>query len=279
MSKILLLDSNSLLYRAYYALPYMENAQGQPTAAVYGFISMLARLIKEEKPTHIAAVFDHKGKIKRQMEYPEYKATRKPMPEELVAQLPLISRLLQDMGIKILSKEGYEADDIIGTIAKRFAVPTIILTGDRDCLQLVDYTTAVYYTLRGVTNVKKYDLQAMAEEGLTPAQIIEYKAIAGDKSDNIPGAQGIGDVSARKLLADYKDIETIYRNIEQVKGSLQQKLLASKDLVLLSKRLATIDTSVPLECSMVDLSFYPVLNEKALENMQALGTQKPYRAV
>ena len=271
MSKILLLDSNSLLYRAYYALPYMENAQGQPTAAVYGFISMLARLIKEEKPTHIAAVFDHKGKIKRQMEYPEYKATRKPMPEELVAQLPLISRLLQDMGIKILSKEGYEADDIIGTIAKRFAVPTIILTGDRDCLQLVDYTTAVYYTLRGVTNVKKYDLQAMAEEGLTPAQIIEYKAIAGDKSDNIPGAQGIGDVSARKLLADYKDIETIYRNIEQVKGSLQQKLLASKDLVLLSKRLATIDTSVPLECSMDDLSFYPVLNEKALENMQALG--------
>lgn len=249
----------------------MENAEKQPTAAIYGFISMLARLLKEEQPTHIAAVFDHKGKVKRQLVYPEYKATRKPMPEDLVPQVPLLQQLLEDMGISILCKEGYEADDIIGTIAKRFSLDTIVLTGDRDCLQLVDKTTTVFYTLRGVTKVKKYDLLALAEEGFTPQQIIEYKAIAGDKSDNIPGAKGVGDVSARKLLASFSSVEDIYQNIDKIKGALQNRMLASKDMVFLSKELATIDTLVPIDSSLDELSFYPVLSSKALETMQKLG--------
>ncbi len=271
MSKILLLDSNSLLYRAYYALPSMQNALGESTAAIYGFISMLARLLREERPTHIAAVFDHKGKVLRQQVYPEYKATRKPMPDDLVVQVPYLYQLLENMGIKILSKEGYEADDIIGTIAKRFNINTIILTGDRDCLQLVDNSTTVYYTLRGVTNVKKYTLNTLAQEGLTPQAVIEYKAIAGDKSDNIPGATGVGDVSAKKLLTQFENIETLYENIEQVKGSLKDKMLASKDIVFLSKKLATIDTLVPIECTLDNLTFDNILDKKALENMQQLG--------
>ncbi|NCA93484.1 DNA polymerase I, partial [bacterium] len=183
MNKIILIDSNSLINRAFHALPPLQISSGLYTNAIYGYISMLQKLISEEKPTHICAVFDCRAKTFRHEEYTQYKATRKPMAEELAQQIPVLEELLLLMGIKILKKEGYEADDIIGTIAKRFDTPTIIVSGDRDCLQLVDDTTVVFNTKRGVSDVKVYDRKALQEEGFTPEQIIEYKGLAGDSSD------------------------------------------------------------------------------------------------
>lgn len=270
MTKIVLIDSNSLINRAFYALPLLQNSKGQFTNAVYGYLSMLQRLIAEENPTHICAVFDEKEKTFRNEIYEEYKAGRKAMPDELGPQFPILKEVLNAMDIKLLSKECFEADDIIGTLAKRFNQDTIIVTGDKDCLQLVDSTTRVFYTRRGVTDVKVYDITALADEGLSPQQVIELKGLAGDASDNIPGAQGIGDKTARTLLNRYGNIDNIYENIETIKGKLKEKLTVSKDIVYISKELATINTGVDIECNIEDLVFRYPLNKKALEKMQEL---------
>ncbi len=259
MNKIILIDSNSLINRAFHALPPLQLSNGMYTNAIYGYISMLQKLISEEKPTHICAVFDCRAKTFRHEEYIEYKATRKPMAEELAQQIPVLQELLELMDIKILKKEGFEADDIIGTIAKRFDTNTIIVSGDRDCLQLVDDTTVVYNTKRGVSDVKVYDKLALKEEGFTPEQIIEYKGLAGDSSDNIPGAPGVGAKTATSLLAQYGSIDGIYNNIDDLKGKLKENLIAYKDKVLLSKKLATIFTDVDIDCSLDDMRFsYPI---------------------
>lgn len=271
MTKIILIDSNSLINRAYYALPMMTNSEGLYTNAVYGYLSMLQRLIAEEQPTHICAVFDEKGKTFRSHMFEGYKAKRKGMPDELAAQLPLLKEVLAAMGIKIIAIEGFEADDIIGTLAKKFKQDTIIVSGDKDCLQLLDDTTRVYHTKRGVTEVKIYDVAALADEGLSPEQVIELKGLAGDSSDNIPGAPGIGDKTARALISEYGSIEGIYSNIDKIKGSLQQRLLTSKDIVDLSKRLATIETHMDIDCcELDDLRFSYPLKRAAIEKMQKL---------
>ena len=221
-TKILLIDSNSLVNRAFHALPPLQLADGSYTNAIFGYASMLQKLISEENPTHICAVFDCRAKTFRHLKYDGYKATRKPMAEELAAQIPVLKDLLQKMGIKILFKEGFEADDIIGTLAKRFSLDTIIVTGDRDCLQLVDDTTTVFWTKRGVTDVVKYTPETLLKnDGFTPEQIIEYKGLAGDSSDNIPGASGVGPKTASDLLAAYGDIDGIYENIDNIKGNLR----------------------------------------------------------
>ena len=182
MEKLLLLDSNSLLHRAYYALPGLTDSKGNPTGAIFGFVSMLARLIKEEKPTHIAAAFDLKAPTFRHNMYAGYKATRKPMPEELVKQVPVLKKLIGDLGIKIVELEGYEADDIIGTLAKRFSCPTDIVTGDRDSLQLIDDTTNVLFTKRGITDVVRYDKERLFEDGFETPFLVESHDV-GDSGD------------------------------------------------------------------------------------------------
>ncbi len=270
MTKILLLDSNSLINRAFYALPPMQTKDGLFTNAVYGYISMLNKLITEEKPTHICAVFDCHAKTFRHEKYAEYKAGRKPMPEELVMQVPVLQELLQKMGIKLLFKEGIEADDIIGTLSKRFKEETIIVSGDRDVLQLVDDTTTVFHTKRGVTDIKRYTPALLSEEGFTPEQIIEYKALAGDSSDNIPGCKGIGDKTAKDLLTKYGSVENIYQNIEEIKGKLREKLEDDKDNVILSKDLATIETAADIPCALDDIAFNPVLPGEAKDMMAKL---------
>ncbi|HIU59814.1 MAG TPA: DNA polymerase I, partial [Candidatus Stercoripulliclostridium merdigallinarum] len=257
MEKLILLDSNSLLNRAFYALPPLENKKGVVTNAVYGYLTMLLRLIDDEKPTHVAAVFDVHAPTFRHDMYDGYKATRKPMPEELRPQLPLLHEVLNAMGVKIVEMAGYEADDVIGTLAKRFKVPSVIVSGDRDVLQLVDDKISVYHTRRGVTDVKVYDLATLAAEGFTPEKIIEYKALRGDASDNIPGCPGVGEKTAMTLLNDFGSVDGVYRHISEIKGKLAEKLTASKDLVELSKELATINTSVPVECELKDLEFKP----------------------
>ena len=255
MTKILLLDSNSLINRAFYALPPLANRQGVFTNAVYGYLSMLAKLINDHNPTHIAAIFDVKAPTFRHKMYDLYKATRKPMQPELASQLPILKELLSALGVKILTKEGYEADDIIGTLAKRFDEDTIIVSGDRDVLQLVDDNTRVFNTKRGVSDIKVYDLISLEEEGFTPKKIIEYKALAGDHSDNIPGAPGVGDKTAMNLLDTYGGLDGIYLNIDQIKGKLREKLADNKDIVYLSKELATINTNAPIECELDDIIF------------------------
>lgn len=255
MSKILLLDSNSLINRAFYALPPLENKKGVFTNAIFGYLSMLARLIVDYKPTHICAVFDLKAPTFRHIKYDLYKATRKPMPNELASQIPILKELLREMGITICEKEGYEADDIIGTIAKKYDFETIIVSGDRDVLQLVDDNTVVFNTKRGVTDIKVYNIDTLKEENLTPYRVIEYKALAGDSSDNIPGCPGVGEKTAFNLLDTYGGLDGIFENIDLIKGKLGERLRANKEQVYLSKDLATIFTEVPLEISLEDLVF------------------------
>lgn len=255
MTKILLLDSNSLVNRAFYALPPLENKKGVFTNAIFGYLSMLSKLISDVNPTHIGAVFDLKAPTFRHAMYDGYKGKRKPMPEELASQIPILKELLAESGIKLLSLEGYEADDIIGTMAKRFSDYTIIVSGDRDVLQLVDENTVVYNTKRGVTDIKEYNLSSLSEEGFTPSKVIEYKALAGDTSDNIPGCPGVGEKTALGLLSEYSDVDGIYARIDEIKGKLKEKLETNKDTVYLSKTLATINTNVPIDCELDDLAF------------------------
>ncbi|MFA5449995.1 MAG: DNA polymerase I [Clostridia bacterium] len=255
MNKIILLDSNSLVNRAFYAMPYMSTKDGTPTNAVYGFATMLLRLIADHKPTHIAAVFDLPAPTFRHLMYDNYKATRKPMPDDLAVQMPILRQLLEAMNIKILQLEGYEADDIIGTIAKRFDDETIIVSGDRDVLQLIDSTTKIFNTKRGVTDIRVYDLERLREEGFTPKQVIEYKALAGDASDNIPGAKGVGDKTATGLLAQYGSVDGVYENIDQIKGKLRERLIEGKENVYISQKLAEINTDVPLPCELDCMEF------------------------
>lgn len=255
MSKILLLDSNSLINRAFYALPPLENKKGVYTNAIFGYLSMLARLIVDHKPTHICAVFDLKAPTFRHKRYDLYKATRKPMPFELASQMPILKELLGELGITICQMEGYEADDIIGTIAKSFDNETIIVSGDRDVLQLVDENTVVFNTKRGVTDIKVYDLEALKAENFTPNRVIEYKALAGDTSDNIPGCPGVGEKTALNLLDTYGNLDGVYENVQSIKGKLGERLRENKEIVYLSKELATINTEVPLTIQLDDIAF------------------------
>lgn len=247
MEKLVLLDSNSLLNRAFYALPPMSAVDGTPTNAVYGYINMLMKIIKDAKPTHIVATFDLKAPTFRKKMYTEYKAQRKPMPEELALQLPLMKEVLTAMGIEIIAIEGYEADDVIGTLARKCPFETIIVTGDRDSLQLVSDTTKVWLTKRGITEIVEYDIPRLAEDGLTPAGVIDLKSLMGDTADNIPGVPGVGEKTAMKLLADYGNLDGVYAHIDEQKGKLKEKLETNKDLAYLSYQLATINQDSPVE--------------------------------
>lgn len=247
-----------MIYRAYYAMSQanLTDGQGNPTGALFGFSNMLLKLIDDLEPTHIAAAFDMKAPTFRKKEFDGYKATRKPMPDDLVAQLPRLRKLLEAMNIKVLEKEGYEADDIIGTMAKRFDLDTVIVSGDKDCLQLIDENTVVYNTRRGVTDIIKYDAETLlAETGFTPRQVIDFKALAGDKSDNIPGCPSIGETTAKKLISEFGSVDNLLNNLDKVKNATGAKLSENADLVRLSYRLATICTDAPIECSLSDIAF------------------------
>ena len=218
MEKLVLLDSNSLLNRAFYALPPMSAVDGRPTNAVYGYINMLLKIISETKPTHIIATFDVKAPTFRKKMYDGYKAQRKPMPEDLALQLPIIKEVLKAMKINIVTLEGYEADDLIGTLAKRCPFDTIIVTGDRDSLQLVSDSTKVWLTKKGITEIVEYDIERLAQDGLTPKGVIDLKSLMGDSADNIPGVSGVGEKTAKTLLETYGNLDGVYANIDQIKG-------------------------------------------------------------
>lgn len=268
-NKILLLDSNSLMHRAYHALPNLKSSKGFYTGAIFGFVSILLRLIKEQKPTHIAAAFDLKGPTFRHEMYDAYKATRKPMDEELRQQVEPLKELIAAMGIKIVSKQGYEGDDILGTLAKRFDDDCIIVTGDRDSFQLVSPTTRVFWTKRGVTDIEVYDEARLLQDGFTTSQFIDYKALMGDASDNIPGIAGVGEKTAKALLAEYGSLNGVLDHASEIKGKVGERVQQGKDSALLSRRLAEINTDVPIECSLDDIRFSAVYsNDVKLKLME-----------
>lgn len=249
MDILVLIDGNSLLNRAYYATRPLSTRDGTPTNAVFGFTKLLLKIIQDISPDKLIVAFDLKEPTFRHKMYKEYKATRKPMPEDLVVQVGMIKELLRSMGIAMCEKGGFEADDIIGTLSHKFPnTKSIIITGDKDSYQLVDECTDVYMTKTGVSDLLKLNAKNFEESiGYAPARVVDIKALMGDASDNIPGVAGIGEKTARSLVEKYGDLDNIYAHIDEIQGSLQVKLKNGKDSAYFSKTLATIDRNVPLE--------------------------------
>ena len=214
--KLLIIDSNALIHRAFHALPPLSDSQGRPTNAVYGFTTIFLKAVKDLKPDYVAACFDRKEKTFRHEEYVEYKATRVKAPDELYEQIPLVKEVVRSFDVPVFELAGYEADDLIGTVATlksvdRPDIETIILTGDQDCLQLVDYNTKVLSPHKGLSETILYGEQEVKEKfgGLMPKQLIDYKGLRGDTSDNIPGVKGIGEKGAIDLLLNFGSLEEV----------------------------------------------------------------------
>ena len=257
-NRLILLDGNSLFNRAYFALPPLMNKNGFYTNAIYGFAMMLNNIIENYQPTHMAIAFDLKAPTFRHKSYEEYKANRKGMADELRMQVEPLKKMVDAYGIERVEFEGYEADDIIGTLSKLAEnaddFETMIVTGDKDALQLASQKTAVYITKKGITDLERYtDEEVIEKYGLTPLEFIDLKALMGDKSDNIKGVAGIGEKTGIKLLQEYKSIEGIYENIDVIKGSTRVKLENDKESAFLSKKLATIVRDMPLDADMEEL--------------------------
>ncbi|MDD3831883.1 MAG: DNA polymerase I [Clostridia bacterium] len=251
--KLVLIDGNSILNRAYFAMSKnpLTDSTGQNVSAVYGFINILFKIIAEHQPTNIVVAFDERAKTFRHNMYDGYKSTRKGMPDDLAVQLPILKELLSAMKIKMLSKEGFEADDIIGTLSKRFDCQTMLFSGDKDLFQLIDDSTTVLLTIKGVSEIETVDVCLLKDKyGLSPEQVIEFKALRGDTADCIPGVKGVGEITARELIATYRSIDGVYANIDSIKSSVRDKLLADRDMCYLSKQLATIDTQVDIDCTL-----------------------------
>jgi DNA polymerase-1 len=265
---LLLIDGNSLINRAFYALPPLTSRTGEPTNAVYGLTMMLLRLMDDYSPDQILVAFDVSGPTFRHSQFGEYKAHRKGMPDDLRSQIPIMKELLDKLGIQRMELQGFEADDLIGTVAKqgeREGYQVHIVTGDRDAFQLISPQTRVLFTKRGITETETVDEETLRKAyGLTPEQVKDLKGLMGDSSDNIPGVPGVGEKTARKLLESYHSLEGIYEHLDEIKGKLQERLKEHRDLAFLSKDLATIRCQAPVE---VDLSLRGSMDEDAVREM------------
>lgn len=260
MDKIILLDGNSLSYRAFYAMPALKNKKGLYTNSVYGFTLMLERILEDTKPKYALVAFDKGKETFRHKSYEAYKGTRDKTPTELVEQFGYVRELIESYGIKYEEHLDYEADDIIGSyakIAEKAGLEVIIVSGDKDLTQLASDNITVYYTKRGVTEIDYYTPEFINEKyGLTPQQIIDMKGLMGDKSDNIPGIPGVGEKTAIKLLTEYENVENVLENIDNISGKkLKERLTEGKEDAILSKKLATIFTDVPVDNKIEDLTF------------------------
>jgi DNA polymerase I len=274
MSKLILIDGNSIANRAFYALPPLSNSSGLHTNAVYGFTTMLLKLMEEEKPTHFLVAFDA-GKVTfRHKEYGDYKGGRAKTPPELSEQFPLIKELLQSFGIRQFELTGYEADDIIGTLtrmADEQKVEVLVVTGDKDMLQLASEYVTIALTRKGISEVDRFAPEQIKEKyGLTPLQIIDLKGLMGDASDNIPGIPGVGEKTALKLLAQYGSVEEVLSHADELTGKMKEKVSAHADDARMSKDLATIYREVPLDMQWDELSYPGYEPHKLLEAFRKL---------
>ncbi|KAF1682972.1 DNA polymerase I [Veillonella sp. R32] len=256
MKKLMIIDGSSLLYRAFFALPPLSNALGVPTNAVYGFLTMLVKLYNDLHPDYVAVAFDKGKETFRTELYADYKGNRPNAPDDLRPQFGLIREVLEALGISVIEQEGYEGDDIIGSLSKKLGnkdTAVYIITGDRDSLQLVDEYSTVFLTKKGISDMLEVRPNTMADEyGYGPDQVIDMKALMGDSSDNIPGVPGVGEKTALKLLSEYGTLEGVYENIEAIKGKLKEKLADNKELAFLSRTLATIKTDMDLAYTLED---------------------------
>jgi len=284
----LVLDANAILHRAFYALPPLTTKEGKPINAVYGFLLVLFKVIREFRPDFLAVAFDFPAPTFREKLFKEYKAKRPKAPDEFYQQIPEIKKILQEFGIRIFEKEGYEADDIIGTISriireqtKNSKIETIIVTGDLDMLQLIDQSTKVYLLKRGIKNTDLYDEDLVKEKtGLLPEQIPDFKALFGDPSDNIPGVCGIGKKTAYNLIKKFKNLENLYKSLEDLKDKcakeeirpkVKEALLYYKKQAFLSRELAQINQNVPIKFELSDCSFKNLQEEKARKVLENYG--------
>ena len=284
MNKLLLIDGNSIMNRAFYGIPDMTTNDGRHTNAIYGFLNIILKVIEEEQATHICVAFDLKKKTFRHEMYEAYKGTRKGMPEELHEQMPRIKEILRAMHIRIVEQEGFEADDLIGTLSKKgeregFAVT--ILSGDRDLLQLATDTVLVRIpkTKHGKTEVENYYAKNVVETyGVTPLIFIDMKGLMGDTSDNIPGVPGIGEKTAAKLLAEYGDLDGVYSAVDSMKASkMKQNLIENKELAYLSKTLATIKLDCPIPFEFSEATYHDPFNAEAYTLFEDMELKSFYK--
>ena len=275
--KIVLIDGHSILNRAFYGLPDLTNSEGLHTNAVYGFLNILFRTLEEEQPQYLAVAFDVHAPTFRHQMYADYKGTRKPMPSELREQVPMLKEVLRAMDIELVEKAGYEADDILGTLAERcekkgMEVP--VVSGDRDILQLASDRIMIRMpkTVRGKTTIENYHAKEVLERyQVEPKQIIELKALMGDTSDNIPGIPGVGEKTATKLIVEYGSIENAYVHVEEIRpNKAKESLKNNYDLAVMSKKLATIDTNAPVECDLEHAKIRNLYTEEAYEMFRRL---------
>ena len=282
--KLVIIDSNALIHRAFHALPpTLSDEQGRPTNAVYGFTSILLKTLKDLQPDYLVACFDRKEKTFRHQEYAEYKATRVKAPDELYQQIPLVKEVLEVFGIPIFELAGFEADDLIGTICElktvnRPDMESIVLTGDQDCLQLVDYNTKVLSPHKGLSETILYGENEVKEKfgGLMPKQLIDYKGLRGDTSDNIPGVRGIGEKGAIELLNNFGSLENIYQNLESPKISnrTRELLKEQKEQAFLSKKIATINKQSPIDFDLKKCRFENFNQTAVIDLFQLLGFKR-----
>ena len=272
---LIIIDGNSIINRAFYALPDMSNSDGLKTNAIFGFVRMMFKIIEDYQPTHMSVAFDKKSPTFRHKQYADYKAGRKKMPDELGQQLEPLKELLDKFNINRLELAGYEADDIIGTVAKlgeenNFKV--YIVTGDKDAIQLASHKTTTLITKKGVGEVEEYNYDSVVERyEMTPTQFIDLKGLMGDKSDNIPGVPGIGEKTGIKLLKQYSTIENLIEHTDELKGSIKKKIEENKELALMSKELATIITNVPLDIKLEDLEYGDYNKDDVIEKFKEFG--------
>lgn len=275
--KIVLIDGHSILNRAFYGLPDLTNSEGLHTNAVYGFLNILFRTLEEEQPQYLAVAFDVHAPTFRHQMYADYKGTRKPMPSELREQVPMLKEVLRAMDIELVEKAGYEADDILGTLAERCekkGMEVTVVSGDRDILQLASDRIMIRMpkTVRGKTTIENYhEKEVMERYQVEPKQIIELKALMGDTSDNIPGIPGVGEKTATKLIVEYGSIENAYVHVEEIRpNKAKESLKNNYDLAVMSKKLATIDTNAPVECDLEHAKIRNLYTEEAYEMFRRL---------
>lgn len=274
--RLVVFDSNSVIHRAFHALPPLTTKGGEAVGAVYGFLLVFLKAIKEFQPDFVAACFDVKGPTFRHEKYAQYKAQRPKAPPELYSQIPMVKDVLKNFGVPVYEKQGFEGDDLIGTIAKitsQEEVETIIISGDSDNLQLVDGKVKVYALRKGVKDTVLYDISSVSEkyQGLKPKQLIDYRALRGDATDNIPGVKGVGEKTAIDLLQKFNTLENIYQKLDELKPKTKELLIQSKVDAFASKDLATIIQNVPMDFNLQDCLWSNYNKEKAAQSLQELG--------
>ncbi|MFZ5932701.1 MAG: 5'-3' exonuclease [Patescibacteria group bacterium] len=272
MNKLVLIDGNAILHRAFHALPPLTTNRGEPINAVYGLVSMLLRVIQDLKPTQMAVCFDEKEPTFRHKEFPGYQAQRPTMADELSGQFDKAKSVIEAFGIPICSKAGFEADDVIGTLARESKEEVVIVTGDRDILQLVNDRVKVYLPLVGLSTAKLMGGKEVVEKmGVAPSQIADYKALVGDPSDNYPGVAGIGPKTAVRLLAEYKSLGGIYKNLKKISPVVREKLQKGKEDARLSLKLAKIVTNAPVSLDVESAGKWDVDSPRVLSLFSEFG--------